>query len=226
MRLVIADDSAILREGLAGLIERQGHEVLARPEDAPGLLAAVRELGEADELPDVVLADVRMPPNMATDGLEAALELRGEYPRLGIMILSQYVAPVYASRLLAKPGAGFGYLLKDRISRVADFMQSLSVVASGGVVIDPEVAAQLAAGQSGPLATLTDREREVLALMAEGLSNPQIAEKLFLSGGAVSKYVAAVFLKLGLQVGEDNRRVRAVLAYLTANHSFGDTQVL
>lgn len=214
MRLIVADDSALLREGIIGLVERQGHEVIAAADDAPGLVRAVDEAAAA--LPDVVITDVRMPPGMATDGLDAAVELRERHPGLGIMILSQYVAPAYASRFLSGGTGGFGYLLKDRVAKVADFLQSLSVVASGGIVIDPDVASQLARARSGPLDSLTPREREVLSLMAEGLSNSQISGKLCLSAGAVSKYVAAVFLKLGLPVGEENRRVRAVLAYLTA----------
>lgn len=216
MKFVVADDSALLREGIVGLVERQGHEVLAAVDDAPRLVTAVREAIENGSVPDVVIADVRMPPGMGTDGLDAAAEIREDYPELGIMILSQYVAPAYASRFLTGTGGGFGYLLKDRVAKVADFLRSLSMVSAGGVVIDPEVASQLARARSGPLDSLTEREREVLALMAEGLSNSQISEKLFLSAGAVSKYVAAVFLKLGLPVGEENRRVRAVLTYLTS----------
>lgn len=216
MKFVVADDSALLREGIVGLVERQGHEVLAAVDDAPRLVTAVREAIENGSVPDVVIADVRMPPGMRTDGLDAAAEIREDYPELGIMILSQYVAPAYASRFLTGTGGGFGYLLKDRVAKVADFLRSLSMVSAGGVVIDPEVASQLARVRSGPLDSLTEREREVLALMAEGLSNSQISEKLFLSAGAVSKYVAAVFLKLGLPVGEENRRVRAVLTYLTS----------
>lgn len=216
MKFVVADDSALLREGIVGLVERQGHEVLAAVDDAPRLVTAVREAIENGSVPDVVIADVRMPPGMGTDGLDAAAEIREDYPELGIMILSQYVAPAYASRFLTGTGGGFGYLLKDRVAKVADFLRSLSMVSAGGVVIDPEVASQLARVRSGPLDSLTEREREVLALMAEGLSNSQISEKLFLSAGAVSKYVAAVFLKLGLPVGEENRRVRAVLTYLTS----------
>lgn len=217
MKLVVADDSALLREGLAGLVERQGHEVLATADDGPRLLESVHALMAAGTAPDVVIADVRMPPGMATDGLDAALELRDDYPELGVMILSQYVASAYASRFLTGGAGGFGYLLKDRVAKVADFLRSLSVVASGGIIIDPEVASRLAHARTGPLDSLTAREREVLALMAEGLSNPQISSKLCLSAGAVSKYVASVFLKLDLPVGEDNRRVRAVLTYLTAS---------
>ena len=216
MKFVVADDSALLREGIVGLVERQGHEVLAAVDDAPSLVTAVREAIQNGSVPDLVIADVRMPPGMGTDGLDAAAEIREDYPELGIMILSQYVAPAYASRFLTGTGGGFGYLLKDRVAKVADFLRSLSIVSAGGVVIDPEVASQLARARSGPLDSLTEREREVLALMAEGLSNSQISEKLFLSAGAVSKYVAAVFLKLGLPVGEENRRVRAVLTYLTS----------
>lgn len=216
MKIVVADDSALLREGLVGLVERQGHEIIEAVDDAPSLVRVVKEALESGQEIDVVIADVRMPPGMGTDGLDAAAEIREEYPDLGIMILSQYVAPAYASRFLTGAGGGFGYLLKDRVAKVGDFLRSLSVVSSGGIVIDPEVASQLARARSGPLDSLTDREREVLALMAEGLSNSQISSQLFLSAGAVSKYVASVFLKLGLQVGEENRRVRAVLTYLTA----------
>lgn len=218
MKVVIADDSALLREGLIGLVQRQGHEVLAQASDAPAMVAQVGQLITEGTMPDVVLTDVRMPPRMETDGLDAAIKLRERHPGLAIMILSQYVAPAYAARLLEQAGGGFGYLLKDRVSRVADFLSSLDVVAAGGVVIDPEVAAQLASSRSGPLNALTEREREVLALMAEGLSNTQITKTLSISAGAVAKYVAAVFQKLGLPVGEDNRRVRAVLTYLTAEN--------
>ncbi|WP_182172075.1 response regulator transcription factor [Flaviflexus equikiangi] len=219
MKIIVADDSALLREGIIGLVERQGHDVLASAEDAPGLVSVTASAIAAGTIPDVVIADVRMPPGMATDGLDAAVDLRETYPELGIMILSQYVAPAYASRFLTGGVGGFGYLLKDRVAKVGDFMRSLTVVASGGIIIDPEVAGQLAQARSGPLDSLTPRERDVLALMAEGLSNSQISAKLYLSAGAVSKYVASVFLKLGLPVGEENRRVRAVLAYLTASRS-------
>lgn len=228
MRLVVADDSALLREGLVGLLERQGHQVLGQAASATELEAVVHRAFRDGNPPDVVLTDVRMPPDMTDDGLRSALVLRGEYPSLGIMVLSQYVAPAYATELFSTsnngafpnpvadevPG-GIGYLLKDRISRVADFMRSLGIVEAGGVVVDPEVAARLLQGKRSALDGLTARELEVLELMASGLSNQQIADKLFLSAGAVAKHVANVFAKLDLGPGEENRRVRAVLAYLT-----------
>lgn len=172
---------------------------------------------------EVVITDVRMPPTLTDDGLRAALEIRRRHPAVGILVVSQYVAPEYAHQLFgpdagATPAGvgGLGYLLKDRVARVADFMQSLAVVAAGGVVIDPDVAARLVHRTPSRLAGLTPREREVLELMARGLSNPQIAGELHLSPGAISKHVANVFTKLDLGPGEDNRRVRAVLAFLAA----------
>lgn len=226
MRLIIADDAALLREGLQGLLERQGHEVLAMAASAQELEVVVERAMTQEITPDVICTDVKMPPTMTTDGLDAALRIRNRHPRVGIMVLSQYVAPAYAGELFhprsTRPGGndvgGLGYLLKERISRVADFIGSLQVVAAGGVVIDPEVASQLVMGQSSTLDELTPRELEVLELMAQGLSNSQISERLFLSAGAVSKHVANVFTKLGLPPGEDNRRVRAVLRYLTEQH--------
>lgn len=224
MRLVVADDSALLREGMVGLLERQGHEIVAVAASADELLAVVRAAVAEGTTPDVVLTDVRMPPTMTDDGLQAAVEIRRDHPEIGILVVSQYVAPAYAAELFA-PGAvasgsgdagGLGYLLKDRISRVADFMRSLGIVAAGGVVVDPEVASRLIQGKGSALDALTGREREVLELMSHGLSNQQISDKLFLSAGAVAKHVANVFQKLDLPPGEDNRRVRAVLAYLTA----------
>lgn len=220
MKLVVADDSVLLREGLVGLLERRGHRVIAEASNAVELEALVNRHMEEDRL-DVVLTDVRMPPQMKDDGLKAAMALRARYPRLGVLVLSQYVAPAYATELFAAPtvleppGGGVGYLLKDRISRVADFMHSLGIVAGGGVVVDPEVAAHLMRGKRSALDALTPRELEVLELMASGLSNQQISEKLFISSGAVAKHVANVFAKLNLGPGEENRRVRAVLAYLT-----------
>lgn len=229
MRIVVADDAALLREGLVGLLERQGHEVVAQAASATELEAVVDRAMTDDETegwapPDVVITDVRMPPTMTDDGLAAAVRLRGRYPGLGILVLSQYVAPAYAADLFddgvgaagdADRG-GVGYLLKERVARVADFMRSLGIVAAGGIVVDPEVAARLVAGRRSALDVLSPRELEVLELMARGLSNAQIADQLVLSAGAVSKHVANVFTKLDLPPGEDNRRVRAVLTYLSA----------
>lgn len=221
MRLVVADDSALLREGLAGLLERQGHEVVARAASATELLAAVGHAAPGGV--DVVVTDVRMPPDLVDDGLRAALTIRERWPEIGILVVSQYVAPEYAHQLFGEPGeqapagvGGLGYLLKDRVARVADFMRSLAIVAAGGVVIDPDVAARLVHRTPSRLAALTPREREVLELMAHGLSNAGIAERLVLSAGAVSKHVANVFAKLDLGPDEENRRVRAVLAFLAA----------
>lgn len=228
MKLIVADDSVLLREGLVGLVERQGHDVIAEAASAPELEAAVAAAVGAGTPPDVVLTDVRMPPTMTDDGLQAAVRIRAAHPGIGILVVSQYVAPAYASELFGGPAGaatagsdagGVGYLLKDRVARVADFMRSLGIVAAGGVVVDPEVATRLIQGRSTALDSLTPREREVLELMAQGLSNQQITEKLYLSAGAVSKHVANVFTKLDLPPGEDNRRVRAVLAYLTATRA-------
>ncbi len=226
MKLIVADDSAILREGLVGLLERQGHVVLAEAASSPELLAAVAAAHRSHGLPDVVITDVRMPPGMGDDGMAAALEIRRSHPGIGVLVLSQYVAAAYAAdlfggrgggALMAAPGGGggLGYLLKDRISRVADFMKSLTIIEAGGVVVDPEVASRLIRGQRSSLNKLSGRELEVLELMSHGLSNQQISGRLFLSASAVSKHVANVFCKLGLTTDQDNRRVRAVLAYLT-----------
>lgn len=224
MRLIMAEDAALVREGLAGLLERQGHHVSAQVDSATALESIVEEAAHSSTLPDVVITDVRMPPDMRDDGIAAAMRIRSRYPRVGILILSQYVAPGYAADLFAgtdgphdTPSGGLGYLLKERVARVADFFDSLAIVARGGTVIDPQVAARLVANRRSALDALSPREREVLELMARGMSNPQIATQLVLSAGAVSKHVANVFTKLGLPPEEDNRRVRAVLAYLTAS---------
>lgn len=221
MRLIVADDSALLREGLAGLLERQGHEVVALAASAPELEAMVHHAMAQNATPDVVITDVRMPPRMAEDGLQAALAIRATYPHIGICVVSQYIAPEYAAELFGSDAAGpsvggLGYLLKDRIARVADFMRNLAVVAAGGTVIDADVAARLVRRTPGRLAALSPRELEVLELMAQGLSNAQISEQLVLSTGAVAKHVAGIFAKLGLGPGEENRRVRAVLTFLAA----------
>ncbi|MCA0442971.1 response regulator transcription factor [Corynebacterium amycolatum] len=232
MKIVIADDSALLREGVAGLVEKRGHEVIAMVDTAHGLVADIDDrFDDTGELPDLVITDVRMPPKMSDDGLRAAVELRERYPQLNVMVLSQYVAPAYARELFSPGGAGVGtgvgssgssssggtgYLLKDRVGQVLDFLGSLEVVAGGGVVIDPDVAtALMQSGKSG-LASLTAREREVLELMARGKSNKQIADDLVLSGAAVAKHVSNIFMKLHLEPGEENRRVRAILEFLTA----------
>lgn len=217
MRLVVADDAALIRAGLVGLLERAGHQVVAEAADAPELLAQCRKLAEADALPDLVVTDVRMPPDSTDDGLRAAVQLRANYPGLPVLILSQYVAPAYAATLLeSNAPAGVGYLLKERVGRVADFIGSVELVAGGGVVVDPEVVGQLLnARRSDPrLGRLTRREQEVLALMAKGASNQQIADGLVISVAAVAKHVANIFTKLDLGPNQDNRRVRAVLAYL------------
>ncbi|MFC5281060.1 LuxR C-terminal-related transcriptional regulator [Arcanobacterium canis] len=219
MKIFIADDAALIREGIAGILRRVGFEVIGFAQDAPTAVSRVSALVDAGEKIDVLLTDVRMPPGMSDDGLRAAAELRERYPQLAIMVLSQYVAPAYAATLFSSPDrgcAGLGYLLKERVSKVADFVTSLKMVASGGVVVDPEVAAGLIRGSLNALSQLSPREREVLVLMARGLSNSQIQEELFLSAAAVSKHVSNIFTKLGLAPGEENRRVRAVLAYLTA----------
>ena len=236
MKIVIADDSALLREGVAGLVEKRGHEAIAMVDTAHGLVADIDDrFDDTGELPDLVITDVRMPPKMSDDGLRAAVELRERYPQLNVMVLSQYVAPAYARELFSPVGAGgsagvgtgvgssgssssggTGYLLKDRVGQVLDFLGSLEVVAGGGVVIDPDVAtALMQSGKSG-LASLTAREREVLELMARGKSNKQIADDLVLSGAAVAKHVSNIFMKLHLEPGEENRRVRAILEFLTA----------
>ena len=296
MRILLADDATLLREGLAGLLTTAGHEVVAQVADADALRTEVERLAAAGQLPDVVVTDVRMPPTGTDDGLRAAIDLRRAHPGLPVVVLSAYVAGPYVQDLLeetespASPtggGGAVGYLLKERVGRVADFLHSLDVVVGGGVVIDPEVVSHLmkaaraaatgheaapatwtgqAAGVAGAMTEptpgassgapmsaaatppgpwvpvpvrvvspptppggiasaapggagldrLTRREQEVLELMAQGLSNAQIAERLVLSDGAVAKHVANIFRGLDLQPGEENRRVRAVLAWLHA----------
>ncbi|WP_169947928.1 response regulator transcription factor [Microbispora sp. H11081] len=213
MRVVIAEDSVLLREGLAGLLERFGHDVAAAVGDAPALVAAV-----AEQAPDIVIADVRMPPCFSDEGLRAVLELRAARPYLPVLVLSQYVEQTYAAELLDQAGAGgVGYLLKDRIGDVAQFAAAVTTVAGGGTVIDPEVVRQLLRGRGDPLARLTPREREVLSLVAEGRSNAAIARALFVSDAAVAKHIASILAKLDLPPdADDHRRVLAVLAYLRA----------
>jgi DNA-binding NarL/FixJ family response regulator len=212
MRVVIAEDAGLLREGLAQMLAERGHEVCAAVADAGALLTAVSE-----HKPDVAVVDIRMPPTHTDEGLRAALHLRADHPGTGVLVFSQYIETRYATRLLESNPAGVGYLLKDRVADVAEFTDALERVAAGGTALDPEVVRQLlgASRRSTGLATLTAREREVLSLMAEGRSNAGIATALVVSGGAVEKHVASIFAKLGLPPSEgDNRRVLAVLQYL------------
>jgi len=210
MRVVIAEDAAVLREGLVRLLADRGHQVTAAVGDADGLLSAVR----ADP-PDVVIADIRMPPSHTDEGLRAALAIRDAFPAVGVLLFSQYVETRYTARLLESGAGGVGYLLKDRVGNVAEFVSALERVAAGGTALDPEVVGQLL--RSRVLDSLTPRERDVLALMAEGRSNAGIAAALVLSEGAVEKHIASIFGKLRLEPGgADNRRVLAVLRYLGA----------
>ncbi len=210
MRVVIAEDAAMMREGLTRLLTERGHEVCAAVADGEALLAAV-----AQHRPDVAVVDVRMPPTHTDEGLRAALELRDRYPGTGVLVFSQYIETRYASELLAGGAAGVGYLLKDRVADVAEFADALARVSVGGTALDPEVVSQRLAARQPGVAALTPREREVLTLMAEGRSNARISRALVLSTGAVEKHVASIFGKLGLPPSEnDNRRVLAVLRYL------------
>jgi DNA-binding NarL/FixJ family response regulator len=214
MRVVIAEDAALMREGLIRLLEDRGHQVCAAVADGDALLEAV-----ATHEPDVAVVDIRMPPTHTDEGLRAALELRRRHPRTGVLVLSQHIETRYSAQLLEGGAAGVGYLLKDRVADVAEFADALARVAAGGTALDPEVVAQLlgANRHARGLATLTPRERDVLTLMAEGRSNAGIATALVVSDGAVEKHVASIFAKLGLPPSEgDNRRVLAVLQFLGA----------
>jgi DNA-binding NarL/FixJ family response regulator len=214
MRVVIAEDAAVFRAGLVRLLEDRGHQVCAAVADGEALLAAV-----AAHRPDVAVVDIRMPPTHTDEGLRAALRLRADHPETGVLVFSQYIETRYAARLLQGNAAGVGYLLKDRVADVAEFTEALARVAAGGTALDPEVVGQLlgAGRHAKGLAGLTAREREVLALMAEGRSNAGIADLLVISAGVVEKHVASIFAKLGLPPAEgDNRRVLAVLRYLEA----------
>lgn len=203
----------LLREGLTGLLQRCGHEVVAAVGDAEALVAEVRERD-----PDIVVTDVRMPPGFQDEGLHAAVRLRAERPALPVLVLSQYVQHRYASDLLdSGDGTGIGYLLKDRVGRIEEFVTALSQVADGGTVVDPEVVRQLLRRRRDPLERLSPREREVLALMAEGRSNGAIARALVVSEAAVGKHVGGILAKLDLPpADETHRRVLAVLAFLRA----------
>jgi DNA-binding NarL/FixJ family response regulator len=214
IRAVVADDSVLLRDGLVRLLTDDGIEVVAAVGDADALLDAVTE-----HEPDLCLVDVRMPPTHTDEGLRAAIEIRKRHPDIAVLVLSQYVEERYAGELLAGDVAGVGYLLKDRVIDVNDFLASLRRVAAGGSAVDAEVVSQILGRtrRSDELDRLTPREREVLNLMAEGLSNAGIAERLVVSNGAVEKHISNVFMKLGLDPEDGNhRRVLAVLTYLRA----------
>ena len=212
MRIVIAEDSTLFREGLASLLTDAGHEIVARVPDATTLMDTVR-----DQRPDLVIVDVRMPPDHTDDGARAAMALRDAHPQLGILLLSQHIETTHSVHLVTT--GAFGYLLKDRVLDVDDFLDALQRVASGGSALDPEVVTRLISMNSAhePLHTLTTREREVLALMAQGHTNAAIARRLFLSQRTVETHIAGLMAKLGIEPDTDgHRRVLAVLAFLDA----------
>jgi DNA-binding NarL/FixJ family response regulator len=214
VRVVIAEDLFLLREGLASLIKQHGFDVAETVDNGPSLLRAL-----LDQQPDLAVVDVRLPPSYSDEGLRAALEARRQVPGLPILVLSQHVEQLYARELLADQAGGVGYLLKDRVFTDEQFIDAMYTVARGGTVMDPEVVAKLLARPSNqdPVTRLTEREREVLALMAEGRSNSAIAQRLFVSEKAVSKHCTSIFAKLNLPPSDDdNRRVLAVLAYLNS----------
>ena len=213
LRVVLAEDSVLLRDGLVALLTRFGHEVVAAVGDADALLAAATE-----HRPDIVVTDVGMPPGFQDEGLHAAVRLREERAGLSVLVLSQYVQRAYAAELLdSGDGTGVGYLLKDRVGQVEEFVDALREVAAGGTVVDPEVVRQLLRRRRDPLTRLTPREREVLALIAEGRSNGAIARTLVVSEAAVGKHIGSILTKLDLPPADDvHRRVLAVLAYLRA----------
>jgi DNA-binding NarL/FixJ family response regulator len=212
LRIVVADDSVLLREGLIRLLAEDGHRVVAAVGDGPALVKAV-----LTHRPNVSVVDVRMPPTHTDEGLRAAITAREQLPGAPVLVLSQYVEASYAADLLADGAGAVGYLLKDRVARVEEFLDALNRVAGGATVLDPQVVAQLLTSQrrNDPLKALTERERELLALMAEGYSNPAIARRLVLSASAVEKHIGNIFAKLGLPPDDtQHRRVLAVLAYL------------
>jgi len=212
VRVVIAEDLFLLREGLVRLLQAHGFEVTAAVDNGPELLCAL-----LDQRPDVAIVDVRLPPSFTDEGLRTALQARRQAPGLPVLVLSQYVEQLYARELLADQAGGVGYLLKDRVFNDDQFVEALRTVAGGGTVLDPEVITKLLGrrAREEPMAQLSPREREVLALMAEGRSNSAIAQRLFVSEKAVSKHSTSIFSKLGLSPSDDdNRRVLAVLAFL------------
>jgi DNA-binding NarL/FixJ family response regulator len=213
-RVLIAEDAALLREGLARLLADSGFDVVAKVDDGQGMIDAASALS-----PDVIIADVRMPPTHTDEGLRAALAVRAKQPNMPIMVFSQYVEAAYASDLFEQGAAGLGYLLKERVADVEEFVEAVRRVAGGGTALDPEVVKQLLGRRrrNDPLETLTPREREVLGLMAEGRSNSAIAANLFVTEKAVEKHTSNIFTKLNLAPApEDHRRVMAVLKYLKA----------
>jgi DNA-binding NarL/FixJ family response regulator len=212
VRIVIADDNLLVRRGIAALLEEAGLEVTAQAGEVDGLLEAVEA-----ESPDVAIVDIRMPPTHTDEGLRAAQAIRERHPEIGIVVLSQHVETGVAARVLAEHPAGLGYLLKDRVTDVAEFVAILRNVAAGGTALDPQVISRLLASDrgDGPLSALTAREREVLQLVAEGNSNPAIATRLDITRRSAEKYVSSIFTKLGLpDTGNENRRVLAVLKLL------------
>ena len=214
LRVVLAEDDVLLREGVASLLDQAGFEVAGQAGDADGLLALVRETR-----PDLVVVDIRMPPTRTTEGLEAAQVIRRQFPQTAILVLSAHVDVEHATELLAS-GRGIGYLLKRRVADVAEFLDTIDRVAKGGSVVDPALVAELVGVQrrSDPLAALSSREREVLALMAEGRSNTGIARRLWVTEGTVEKHIRSILAKLGLpETEDDHRRVLAVLTFLEAS---------
>ena len=214
MRLILADDSVLIREGLASVLREAGYDIVAQAGDAKQLLTAVEH-----DAPDVCVVDIRMPPSHTTEGLVAALEIRRRFPKIGVLVLSQHVETHYAMQLLGGDAAGVGYLLKDRLADINEIVDAIRHVAAGRSVIDPTVVSTLLGRrrEADPLDELTDRERSVLALMAEGRSNRAIGERLFLSPKTVEAHISTIFSKLGIQdTRDDNRRILSVLAYLRA----------
>ncbi|WP_150308598.1 response regulator [Planctomonas psychrotolerans] len=210
LRLVLADDSVLLREGLVRLFDEAGFDTVAAYGDAESLLADIDT-----HAPDLAVLDVRMPPTFRDEGVRAAIELRRRMPRLGILLLSQYVEGTYAQELLSVGTGGMGYLLKDRVSSLDELKDAVNRIADGGTVLDPQVVSQLLGLRNDPLTSLTPREREVLGLMAEGRTNAGIASRLYIGVGAVEKHVTSIFQKLALEdSGSDHRRVLAVLTWL------------
>lgn len=210
LRIVVADDSVLLREGLVRVIEEAGHTVVAAFGDADAVREQIATLA-----PDLAVLDVRMPPSFRDEGVRAAIEIKKRMPQLGILLLSQYVEATYAQELLGSGAGGVGYLLKDRVASLDELSDAIDRVASGGTVLDPEVVAQLLGRRHDPVASLTAREKDVLTLMAEGRTNAAISQALFIGVGAVEKHVTSIFAKLGLEdSGTAHRRVLAVLAWL------------